>query len=1062
MLVRSSKFVLHMLATSLIGLVLISTLVIWQLSRGPISVGFLTPYIEEALSVENAPVHVRLGDTVLTWAGFDRTLDVRAVGLDVISNDGSILASVPEISVRFSAQALFNGLLAPTSLELLGPRFRFVRYVDGGITFDLPDMKQSRAEPGADLVNILKELVARPDRSRRTGYLKRLVVTSALVEYEDRQNGIGFNAPRVNLVFERDVAGIRASGSVAVDIDGKPLRVQVSGIYSVRSGNTDLGLTFADVDPVTFASLVDDDGVLDAIDLRLNGTIALSLDRDFVLEDVGFDVDSPGGTVVVPTLFPEPVEIANFAVRGRARDDFRSILVEEGRFEVLGSPVSVSGAIVRRGRRMSTDFDVGLRHVDVNDIEHWWPERIASNARSWVTQNLRDGMVEAARLNISGSAPLDDMAAFTVGDIDGRIDATNVTVHYLRPMDPVRGVNAVGTFDASGFAIDVTAGEVRRMRVDSGHITISGLDGDPRGAMLNVNLTIAGAARGALELLDQKPLRLVRRIGVDPATTAGSHRTQLIVQVPLAGVVAFEDIRVAAASGLSGFGLARGPLGLPVENGELSLQVDAEKMIVDGNLLVSGVPAGIAWTEWFTDDTPTRRTYQVRAILNNSARDSLAIDLAPWLHGPVGVGLTYSEARTGTVSGAAEIDLTSATMAIKEAGWRKSAGIPGRAFLRFSGDRDRIRRFDRFSLAAADLVAEGEASLRPAAGRGFSPARVTLQRLAFGGTDIFAAVGFAEDGAIDLSLGGRKLDLRREVEAFAVTDEPAPSSVTSGRPVYIRISEEAPLTTVRLGEQTVLSNLRGTIATQGRRVQKAQLAANLSDGAVTLEIAEGKGARDVHLVTTDGGGLIRALDLSDAIVGGRLELRGRIEDDVQPMTFGGQVDLTDFYLTESSGIARALTLASFQGVSDTIAGRGLAIRRAEVPLTFTPDEVVITDAKLRGADVGVLAEGRVDRKAGTIDLAGEVAPAYTLNSLLGNIPLIGKLLTGGGDGVFAASYTIRGPLDDPQVSVNPLSVLTPGIIRRLLTGFGSDNQVVQPNDPNAGGEPPSADSIQIR
>jgi hypothetical protein len=127
---------------------------------------------------------------------------------------------------------------------------------------------------------------------------------------------------------------------------------------------------------------------------------------------------------------------------------------------------------------------------------------------------------------------------------------------------------------------------------------------------------------------------------------------------------------------------------------------------------------------------------------------------------------------------------------------------------------------------------------------------------------------------------------------------------------------------------------------------------------------------------------------------------------------------------------------------------------AEVPLTFSRDEIVITEAKLRGADVGVLATGRIDRKTDTIALAGEVAPAYTLNSLLGNIPLIGTLLTGGGDGVFAASYEITGPLANPDVRVNPLTVLTPGIIRRLLTGFGSDNQAA-PADGSAPAIPQS-------
>jgi hypothetical protein len=59
-----------------------------------------------------------------------------------------------------------------------------------------------------------------------------------------------------------------------------------------------------------------------------------------------------------------------------------------------------------------------------------------------------------------------------------------------------------------------------------------------------------------------------------------------------------------------------------------------------------------------------------------------------------------------------------------------------------------------------------------------------------------------------------------------------------------------------------------------------------------------------------------------------------------------------------------------------------------------------------------------------------------INALLGNIPLLGRLFspeTGGG--VFAATFRLQGPLDDPQVSVNPLAALTPGFLRGIF-GLG--------------------------
>jgi hypothetical protein len=42
-----------------------------------------------------------------------------------------------------------------------------------------------------------------------------------------------------------------------------------------------------------------------------------------------------------------------------------------------------------------------------------------------------------------------------------------------------------------------------------------------------------------------------------------------------------------------------------------------------------------------------------------------------------------------------------------------------------------------------------------------------------------------------------------------------------------------------------------------------------------------------------------------------------------------------------------------------------------------------------------------------------------------------------GGGLFAVSYRMRGPLKDPQTSINPLAALTPGFLRGIF-GIGQE------------------------
>ena len=78
-------------------------------------------------------------------------------------------------------------------------------------------------------------------------------------------------------------------------------------------------------------------------------------------------------------------------------------------------------------------------------------------------------------------------------------------------------------------------------------------------------------------------------------------------------------------------------------------------------------------------------------------------------------------------------------------------------------------------------------------------------------------------------------------------------------------------------------------------------------------------------------------------------------------------------------------------------------------------------------------EGLLDVGADRAELQGTIVPVYGLNRLLGIIPLLGDIVTGGeGQGIFSATYRIDGKLSDPNISVNPLAVLAPGFLRNLF------------------------------
>jgi len=104
------------------------------------------------------------------------------------------------------------------------------------------------------------------------------------------------------------------------------------------------------------------------------------------------------------------------------------------------------------------------------------------------------------------------------------------------------------------------------------------------------------------------------------------------------------------------------------------------------------------------------------------------------------------------------------------------------------------------------------------------------------------------------------------------------------------------------------------------------------------------------------------------------------------------------------------------------------------------DGVELIEVRAAGSAVGMNIDGKVDMNTGGANLYGTMVPFSMVNRFIGAIPLIGDVITGGeGGGVLAVAYTIKGTLADPDVSVNPVSLLTPGFLRNLFFGGGDSD-----------------------
>ncbi|MEQ9178384.1 MAG: hypothetical protein RIF44_06625 [Nitratireductor sp.] len=88
---------------------------------------------------------------------------------------------------------------------------------------------------------------------------------------------------------------------------------------------------------------------------------------------------------------------------------------------------------------------------------------------------------------------------------------------------------------------------------------------------------------------------------------------------------------------------------------------------------------------------------------------------------------------------------------------------------------------------------------------------------------------------------------------------------------------------------------------------------------------------------------------------------------------------------------------------------------------------------LRGPVIGATFRGALYDTKGNIGIAGTFMPAYGFNRLFAEIPLLGQILGNGRDrGLIGITFKLSGNAKSPQLQVNPISVIAPGIFRSIF------------------------------
>ena len=609
----------------------------WRLSTGPLSLGFLSPYMQEALEGEDLSYRFEFEDTVLVWPGWGEALEFHLTDLRIADASGATLAAVPAASLGLSGAALLSGSIAPTSIELIGPSLALVRDPDGRLHLAGSEEADPADDDAAD--SLVADLLDPPREDHPMARLERVSLRDASIVLIDEATDLTWTAPSADLTLNLDEAAILGHLSAELQVRDLETQVEVELFHHRESKMASAAIGFSGLSLVKLSFVAPELEEFAGLRVPLSGTIAFDVAPGGILSGVAFDITGGEGEVALPEVFPTPVPVRRLAAAGSVDGEFSRLVLDtfvvdtdRPSFYLDGTLWQTEAGIGLKGRFQAHD-------MPFDSLGDYWPEGFIEPGRQWIGQNVADGVI--ARLDAELDIGPGDFEnnRFDAASAAGTLAFENTSIHYLRPMPPVVGVNGTGRFTGEALDLTMSGGRIEGIVASRGTALLSQIHSDePR---ISVTIEAEGPAADALALLDHPRLGLVEqdRAGAGRGRRHGAH-TLFALDLPLLLAIEPEQVEVNAVARVDDARIADIAGITTMTEGALRLGADNASMELRGTARLQGMPATIAWRENFDDGASF-----AAALRRDDHGDGRSPDRARVRHGALRAG--HPRARRG-------------------------------------------------------------------------------------------------------------------------------------------------------------------------------------------------------------------------------------------------------------------------------------------------------------------------------------------------------------------------------------------------------------------------------
>jgi len=489
------RLIVVVITTAVVLLAFFNALVFWVLT-GPRSLDALTPYIENSFKTPDGSYSVRIGQTWLAWDGWRHPIDIRLHDVTVLTKDGQLFSSFPEISMGIDIWALPLGEVLPSSLTVRHPVVSLFQNDDHSLSFGF---RKETPAPAADtqppsgtipasdatppdvatmpVAGLLQPLLS-PDSSSGLRKLRFVTIRDAEISVGNR-HGVFFEASDVNIRAHRDHSDNLELTTDAHIRYGDYQSTLGTKFEFIKDAPTIDGIVeFKGLMPGVLATLFSDEPVFKMMNLPLSGNIMLALDTNGMPQKMSFKIEGGGGEIH-SDKFNVTLPVSAASAEGQISNQFHDIQLDHVMVNFDNSSLSGSGVVSLNDNDAAIRADGELKNMPVDKAHLYWPASISPESRQWIVDNISGGTVPEAKVHID--IHFGDLAkpVLPKEDVDASITVENTKVRYLPEHPQATGIKSVVHIDGVSLNADILAGEyMKGTKLTGGKLEIADLNAD--------------------------------------------------------------------------------------------------------------------------------------------------------------------------------------------------------------------------------------------------------------------------------------------------------------------------------------------------------------------------------------------------------------------------------------------------------------------------------------------------------------------------------------------------------------------------------------------------------